>query len=321
MATPFPVGVLDLGALTVHGTLALAGEVDTLGYHRFWITEHHDAGSPHANPVLLAALVASGTRRMRVGPCGVLLRYCTPLAVAHDATLLEALFPGRIDFGVATSRAPEPQATALAGGLPTDDAALAARLGELLAITRRETPLVPLPAPDVDEGDAPGGSPPPVWVSGNGIGIAGFAAASGAGLAASSFHTAAPLSPAVFARYRDTFCPRPEFPAPRTALAVSVLCAATDADARMYHEMYQRLFGYERTIVGTAAQCVDELLALQLETGADELVVAPRQPTTVEAFHALARLAEALELPLASGLVPARDGPPATGGPRPPLPG
>ena len=61
--------------------------------------------------------------------------------------------------------------------------------------------------------------------------------------------------------------------------------------------VYQRLFGYEQTVVGTAAQCAEQLAALQRATGADELVLAPRQHTAAEAVRGLRALAAALGLP------------------------
>ncbi len=304
MSSLFPVGVLDLGALDVHGTLEVAAAVDPLGYGRFWVTEHHDEGAPHANPSMMAAMVAAVTPTLRVGPSGVLLRYYTPLAVAHTAMLLEALFPGRIDFGIASARAPSAAAAALGGGLPDDDATLDTRIRTFLAILRRETDLVPLPAD---------GAPPPVWISGNSPAKAGLAASLGAGLASSSFHTSVPMSPDIFDRYRDTFEPRPELPAPVTALAVSVLCADTSAEARMYHEVYQRLFGYEQTIIGTPAQCADELVALQRATGADELLIAPRQNTTAEAIRGLRAVAEALGVPPRAPRAASRSAPASRG--------
>lgn len=303
MTSPFPVGVLDLGAHSVHGTLELAAAAEPLGYGRFWITEHHDEQAPHANPALMSAMVANVTSTMRVGPCGVLLRYYTPLAVAHTATLLEALYSGRIDFGIATARAPSPQAEALGGGLPADDAALDERIRAFLAILRRETALVPLPAypSEPSAGGVSGGDdpdvrlgPPPVWVSGNSDAKARFAAAAGTGLASSSFHTSLPMSPDTFARYRDTFTPRPEMPAPVAALAVSVLCAESEAEARGYDDQYQRIFGYEHTIVGTAARCAEAIVALRRATGADEILLAPRQRAAAEAIRGLRAVAEAL---------------------------
>lgn len=285
MTSLFPVGVLDLGALDVHGTLEVAAAVDSLGYGRFWITEHHDHGSPHGNPSLMAAMVANVTSTLRVGPSGVLLRYYTPLAVAHTATLLEALFPGRVDFGIASARAPSPQASALGGGLPDSDVALHERILAFLATLRRETEWVPLPARE---------AAPPVWISGNSEAKARLAATSGAGLASSHFHSSVPMSLDTFARYRDTFVPRPEFPTPVTALAVSLLCAETEAEARSYHDVYQRLFGYEQTVIGTPARCAQELVALQRSTGADELLVAPRQNTAGGVIRGLRMVMEAL---------------------------
>ncbi|MDP2310165.1 MAG: LLM class flavin-dependent oxidoreductase [Pseudomonadota bacterium] len=290
MSLPFPVGVLDPGAHDVRGTLEVAAAVDSSGYGRYWLTEHHDEGAPHGNPSMVAAMVAGVTSTMRVGPCGVLLRYYTPLAVANEATLLEALFPGRVDFGIASARAPSPHAEALGGGLPADDVAFEERLRVFVAILRRETELVPLPMGE----RAGGAAPPPVWISGNSDAKAQLAATLGAGLASSSFHTSVPMSPDTFARYRDAFAPRPELPAPVTALAVSVLCAETEAEARVFHDVYQRLFGYEQTLIGTPSQCVEELAALRHASGADELLIAPRQNTAAGAIRGLLALAEAL---------------------------
>ncbi len=86
-------------------TLAMARWCEELGYQRFWVSEHHAfpsvAGS--APEVLLAALGAH-TRQIRLGSGGIMLPHYSPYKVAEVFSLLERLYPGRIDLGV--GRAP-----------------------------------------------------------------------------------------------------------------------------------------------------------------------------------------------------------------------
>ncbi|MFC9838042.1 LLM class flavin-dependent oxidoreductase [Rhodococcus sp. NPDC127530] len=95
-------GAPDSAALT--GTIERAVRAEQLGFHRFWVAEHHAvpgiaSGSP---PVLLAALGAR-TDRIRLGSGGVMLPNHQPLVVAEQFLMLEAMYPGRIDLGVGRS--------------------------------------------------------------------------------------------------------------------------------------------------------------------------------------------------------------------------
>ncbi|MFF3334606.1 LLM class flavin-dependent oxidoreductase [Streptomyces sp. NPDC002888] len=85
-------------------TVGLAQEVERLGYHRFWVSEHHGVpGVAGSAPTVLAAAVASATRTIRVGTGGVMLPNHRPLVVAEQFGVLESLFPGRIDMGLGRS--------------------------------------------------------------------------------------------------------------------------------------------------------------------------------------------------------------------------
>ena len=86
-------------------TLALARRVEALGYHRYWLAEHHAiAALADPCPEVLLARLGAETTRMRVGTGGVLLPYYSAFRVAETFRMLEALYPGRIDLGV--GRAP-----------------------------------------------------------------------------------------------------------------------------------------------------------------------------------------------------------------------
>jgi luciferase family oxidoreductase group 1 len=91
------------GAALRH-TVERARHAERLGYHRFWVAEHHAVpGIASGSPPVLMAAVAARTDRIRVGSGGVMLPNHQPLVVAEQFAMLEALFPGRIDLGVGRS--------------------------------------------------------------------------------------------------------------------------------------------------------------------------------------------------------------------------
>ncbi|GGX75546.1 LLM class flavin-dependent oxidoreductase [Streptomyces anandii] len=91
-------------AEALRDTVRLAQEVERLGYHRFWVSEHHGVpGVAGSAPTVLAAAVASATTAIRVGTGGVMLPNHRPLVVAEQFGVLESLFPGRIDMGLGRS--------------------------------------------------------------------------------------------------------------------------------------------------------------------------------------------------------------------------
>jgi luciferase family oxidoreductase group 1 len=107
-----PLSVLDRSrtrageteAEALRGTVQLAQQVDELGFHRFWVSEHHSVpGVVGSAPTVLAAAVAASTSRIRVGTGGVMLPNHQPLVVAEQFGVLESLFPGRIDMGLGRS--------------------------------------------------------------------------------------------------------------------------------------------------------------------------------------------------------------------------
>ncbi|WP_039028686.1 LLM class flavin-dependent oxidoreductase [Leclercia adecarboxylata] len=110
-----PVAEHETAADALARTLSLAQQAETLGYHRFWIAEHHNTpqlASP--SPELLIAWILGQTRRIRVGSGGVMLQHYSPYKVAENFNLLAAIAPGRVDLGV--GKAP--------GGLPLSTRAL-----------------------------------------------------------------------------------------------------------------------------------------------------------------------------------------------------
>jgi luciferase family oxidoreductase group 1 len=91
-------------AEALRDTVAFARQAEELGYHRFWVSEHHSVpGVAGSAPTVLAAAVAAATSRIRVGTGGVMLPNHRPLVVAEQFGVLESLYPGRIDMGLGRS--------------------------------------------------------------------------------------------------------------------------------------------------------------------------------------------------------------------------
>lgn len=83
----------------------LAIEVEKMGYHRYWIAEHHNfAGVVSSSTSNLIQHILSQTSRIRVGAGGVMLPNHTPLQVAETYGTLDVLYPERVDLGL--GRAP-----------------------------------------------------------------------------------------------------------------------------------------------------------------------------------------------------------------------
>jgi len=89
----------------IRETLELARQCELLGYHRFWLSEHHNSGSIVGTaPEILMAAIAATTSRIRIGSAGVMLPHYSALKVAEQFRVLEAIAPSRIDLGI--GRAP-----------------------------------------------------------------------------------------------------------------------------------------------------------------------------------------------------------------------
>lgn len=90
---------------TVRDTLELARHCDKLGYHHFWLSEHHNHQTIMGTaPVILMAAITQVTDRIRIGSAGIMLPHYSPFKVAEQFRVLHALARGRIDLGI--GRAP-----------------------------------------------------------------------------------------------------------------------------------------------------------------------------------------------------------------------
>jgi len=107
-----PISAGSTGPDALANTLDLARLADDLGFHRYWVAEHH-GGAMLAGPApeVLIGPIAAATRRIRVGSGGVMLPHYSPLKVAESFSLLAGLYPGRIDLGLGRAAGTDPMTT------------------------------------------------------------------------------------------------------------------------------------------------------------------------------------------------------------------
>src|SRR5215216_972758 len=226
-----PISEGSTGADALANTIDLARHCEALGYHRYWLAEHH--GGPMLagpSPEVLIPAVAGATSTMRVGSGGVMLPHYSPFKVAESFSLLSGLFPDRIDLGIGRAAGTDPMTTfALQRDRRTaspDD--FPQQLAELLA---HYDGAFPADHPFARLGRTlPGGAEQPqVWLLGSSPQSAIWAAQLGLPYAFADFIN--PDGAAAAAQYRERFEASERLSAPRVAVAVWAICAETDAEA------------------------------------------------------------------------------------------
>lgn len=227
--SPIRRGVTADGA--IQESIHLAEETDRLGFHRYWLAEHHNSGGlACASPEVLIPAITARTARIRVGSGGVMLSHYSPLKVAETFRMLEAIAPGRIDVGI--GRAPGSDgrtAAALAtgpGGFGVErfPHQLVDLAGFITGSLPEEHPQRGIRA--MPEGDGV----PQMWLLGSSTVGASLAAQLGWRFSFAQF-----ISPEggedVIREYKRHFTPSPWCPQPQASIGVSVTCAETDAEA------------------------------------------------------------------------------------------
>jgi luciferase family oxidoreductase group 1 len=210
-------------------TLALARRAEALGYHRYWLAEHHAiAALADPCPELLVARLGAETSRLRIGTGGVLLPYYSAFRTAESFRMLEALYPGRIDLGVGRAPGGDTRtAQAVAGGGFPDPERFPEQVWELGALLSGR-----LPSEHPYKGvrlqpEVP--TMPEIWLLGS-SGYSGSLAAR-LGMPFSFAHFINPHGgDEVMQAYRQSFRPGHE-PGPRTMVCTFAICGEDDADA------------------------------------------------------------------------------------------
>ena len=217
---------------SIRETLALAQHCETLGFHRFWVSEHHShptiVGSA---PEVLMAAIAATTRRIRIGSAGVMLPHYSSLKVAEQFRVLEALAPGRIDLGVGRAPGSDMRTARLLRADPHQSA-------ENFPIQVRELQAwvsgIDLPDDHPGQGvtaNPTGPTAPELWMLGSSDYGAQLAAHFGLPYAFAWFITDGQGAGQALDLYRRLYKPTPRRPKPEAVLCVWALAADTEAEA------------------------------------------------------------------------------------------
>lgn len=226
-----PVQGLPSETSPVALTVDLARAGDRLGYHRYWVAEHHNSVNfAGPCPEILISHIASVTERIRVGSGGVMLTHYSPYKVAEQFSMLETLYPGRIDLGI--GRAPGGDALAShALAYPAqpgleDYAEQAWLLQHLLHGS--------LPDDHPYKGlQVMPGTPaiPQTWMLGSSGGSAGLAGQLGMKMTLALFISPDPAPPHVLAEYKQAWHQAGHPGNPEANIAVAALCADSREEA------------------------------------------------------------------------------------------
>jgi len=240
-----PFSILDLSPIAVGKTagdalaqtLQLARAAERLGFHRFWVAEHHNMpGIASAATAVVIGYVAGGTERIRVGAGGVMLPNHAPLVVAEQFGTLAALYPGRIDLGI--------------GRAPGTDMHTAQALRRDVRAAVEQFPKDVLEVQSYFAPEQPGqriravpgaGLGVPIWLLGSSLYSAHLAAQLGLPFAFAS-HFAPDDMDNALAVYRHRFQPSEHLAAPYAMLGINVIAADSDEEARRQLTSQQQAF-------------------------------------------------------------------------------
>ena len=210
--SPIPDGSTAADALS--NTVDLAKHADRLGYHRYWLAEHHGTPALACNsPEVLIGPVAQVTSRLRVGSGGIMLPHYSPLKVAENFSMLSSLFPGRIDLGIGRAAGTSRQVSV---ALQRDRRQPAPddfpeQLDELLRLIQAQS------------------VPPEIWLLGSSLQSAIWAAELGLAYCFADFIN--PQGGEISRLYRQSFTPSKALLRAHSAVAAWVICAETDEEA------------------------------------------------------------------------------------------
>ena len=218
-------------------TIELAKASERLGFHRFWMAEHHNTTSfAGSTPEVLMARVGAETSRIRIGSGGIMLPHYSPLKVAENFRMLETLYPGRIDLAI--GRAPGADgrtSVALQSGPKAYDIGVFPQQAEMLRHYLEESAGLaqwPEDHPFRHVHASPRGPGlPEMWMLASSMNGALYAAELGMPLAFAQFISPDDSGPEAAAVYRNSFKPRQPGEEPRVALAVFALAAETEEEA------------------------------------------------------------------------------------------
>jgi luciferase family oxidoreductase group 1 len=275
-----PISEGSTGGDALRNSIDLAQLAESLGYHRYWIAEHHATpmlASP--SPEALIGPIAALTSTMRVGSGGVMLPHYSPLKVAETFSMLAGLFPGRIDLGIGRAAGTDPLTTfALQRdrrqGAPDD---FPEQLQELRGYLEDS---LPPDHPFARVAKLPGEpETPEIWLLGSSPQSAIWAGELGLPYVFADFINSEGAHLAEL--YRERFVPSARLQRPTVMVATWALCADTQEEAERLATSSRMALSLLRTTGKTTPVPTVETATRFLEEPAGSLPIARRRRMTV----------------------------------------
>jgi luciferase family oxidoreductase group 1 len=275
-----PISEGSTGGDALRNSIDLARLAESVGYHRYWIAEHH--GTPmlaSPSPEALIGPIGVLTSTMRIGSGGVMLPHYSPLKVAETFSMLAGLFPGRIDLGIGRAAGTDPLTTfALQRDRrqsPPDD--FPEQLQELRGYLEQT---LPADHPFARVAKLPGNpETPEIWLLGSSPQSAIWAGELGLPYVFADFINSEGAHLA--ALYRERFTPSARLQEPRVIVATWALCADTLDDAERLSTSSRMALSLLRTTGKTIPVPTVETATRFLEEPAGSLPIARRRRMTV----------------------------------------
>ena len=238
MQNPVKLSVLDQSPVksgldaysAIDETLGLATLCDNLGYHRYWVAEHHASDAlAGCSPEVLLGRLGAETKDIRLGSGGIMLPHYSPYKVAENFRMLETMYPSRIDLGIGRAPGTDPfTAAAIRYGSTVGPEHFPNMVLDLQALLNDTEPVTPglenaQAFPKVE-------TPPELWMLGSSSDSSSLAAV--AGLPYNFAHFINPMiGPEIFENYRENFQAGPNWDAPHSVLTIFTICAETEKEA------------------------------------------------------------------------------------------
>ncbi|TQR14078.1 LLM class flavin-dependent oxidoreductase [Psychrobacillus soli] len=214
----------------LHESMELAKLGESLGYTRYWITEHHDlTGLASSAPEVMLAYIGANTNTIRIGSGAVLLPHYKPFKIAEVYNTLATLFPDRVDVGLGRAPGGSAEATnALSDNFLQNVYKMPSLLKEFLHFLNGDFPS-DHEFSKISASPVPAVSPVP-WLLGTGKKSALLAAENGLAYTFGQFMSEED-GVAIVQEYLDAFKPRKKGQKPEVIVTVSVICAETTEKA------------------------------------------------------------------------------------------
>lgn len=280
---------------TLNFTFDLVRQLEELGYHRYWMAEHYNDYCSWTNPEVLMAVIAGCTERLKIGAAGITIFYHNTYRVATAFKMLAALYPDRIDLGIARGAIPPHMQQILTGKRKLTKKVLQGHIGDLLSyfsdsfLYREQEEYIPLPPY--------GSSLPQCWLLGTSLSSARYAISLQTHFSLSTFHGSHSLEhySEIIKRFKEEYFQQYDA-LPTFNVAVQCTCIEDPKSLKVFLDESNAANKNSENfrVFGNVNYCVDTLSGLYEAFGTDELVLYDHNRNINERREAVIALGESL---------------------------